>query len=58
MPEILKVHQYVTFVGVTPLQYALADYMESAPEHYLELPGFYQQKRDCCAIYWRIQSLS
>ena len=44
--ELLKVHQYVTFVGVTPLQYALADYMKSCPEHYLELPGFYQEKRD------------
>lgn len=44
--ELRKVHQYVAFVGVTPLQCALADFMESCPEHYLELPDFYQQKRD------------
>jgi len=44
--ELLKVHQYVSFCGVTPLQYALADYMAASPEHVEELPGFYQAKRD------------
>ncbi|NWA01430.1 pyridoxal phosphate-dependent aminotransferase [Pseudomonas gingeri] len=44
--ELRKVHQYVSFCGVTPLQYALADYMEAHPEHVEQLPAFYQQKRD------------
>ena len=44
--ELRKVHQYVSFCGVTPLQYALADYMAEHPEHVEELPGFYQAKRD------------
>jgi len=44
--ELRKVHQYVSFCGVTPLQYALADYMAEHPEHVDELPGFYQAKRD------------
>ena len=44
--ELRKVHQYVSFCGVTPLQYALADYMAASPEHVEELPGFYQAKRD------------
>jgi methionine aminotransferase len=44
--ELRKVHQYVSFCGVTPLQYALADYMSAHPEHVEELPAFYQAKRD------------
>ena len=44
--ELRKVHQYVNFCGVTPLQYALADFMAEHPEHVEELPGFYQAKRD------------
>jgi methionine aminotransferase len=40
------VHQYVNFCGVTPLQYALADFMAEHPEHVEELPAFYQAKRD------------
>ena len=44
--ELRKVHQYVSFCGVTPLQYALADYMAAHPEHVEELPAFYQAKRD------------
>ncbi len=44
--ELRKVHQYVSFCGVTPLQYALADFMAAHPEHVEELPAFYQQKRD------------
>ena len=38
--ELRKVHQYVSFCGVTPLQYALADFMAEHPEHVEELPGF------------------
>ncbi|MEA1608072.1 pyridoxal phosphate-dependent aminotransferase [Pseudomonas spirodelae] len=44
--ELRKVHQYVSFCGVTPLQWALADYMAEHPEHVDELPAFYQAKRD------------
>ncbi|WP_425918074.1 pyridoxal phosphate-dependent aminotransferase [Pseudomonas sp. GWSMS-1] len=44
--ELRKVHQYVSFCGVTPLQWALADYMAEYPEHVDELPAFYQAKRD------------
>jgi methionine transaminase len=43
--EFRKVHQYLTFSTVTPLQYALAEYLEDAIK-YLELPAFYQKKRD------------
>ncbi|MCQ4312940.1 pyridoxal phosphate-dependent aminotransferase [Pseudomonas stutzeri] len=44
--ELRKVHQYVSFTGVTPLQWALADFMAAHPEHLSELPAFYQTKRD------------
>ena len=43
--EFRKVHQYLTFSTVTPLQYALSEYLEDA-EKYLGLPAFYQKKRD------------
>ncbi len=44
--ELRKIHQYVSFTGVTPLQWALADFMAQQPNHVLELPAFYQAKRD------------
>nr|WP_314487956.1 pyridoxal phosphate-dependent aminotransferase [uncultured Pseudomonas sp.] len=44
--ELRKVHQYVNFCAVTPLQHALAEFMAAHPEHIDELPGFYQAKRD------------
>jgi methionine transaminase len=44
--ELRKVHQFVSFCGVTPLQHALADFMAAHPEHLDELPYFYQAKRD------------
>jgi methionine aminotransferase len=44
--ELRKVHQYVAFVAVTPIQLALADYLRDCPEHYRQLPAFYQRKRD------------
>src|SRR5690606_3653775 len=43
--EFRKVHQFVTFSVVTPIQYALADFLDK-PDHYFLLSGFYQQKRD------------
>ena len=44
--EFRRVHQFTTFTVVTPIQLALADFMEQAPEFHLELSDFYQQKRD------------
>ncbi|EPJ44116.1 MAG: methionine aminotransferase [Osedax symbiont Rs2] len=44
--EFRKVHQFLNFCTASPLQYALADIMEKQPEHYLQLPAFYQRKRD------------
>jgi len=44
--EFRKVHQFVQFAVATPMQAALADFMIECPEHHLELPGFYQAKRD------------
>ncbi len=44
--EFRKVHQYVTFASITPVQHALADFMTACPEHARELGSFYQGKRD------------
>ncbi|HIG43443.1 MAG: methionine aminotransferase [bacterium] len=44
--EFRKIHQFVTFTTHTPTQWALAEYMENYSEHYLQLPAFYQSKRD------------
>ena len=44
--EFRKVHQYLTFCTFSPAQWALAEVIEKLPQHYLELPAFYQQKRD------------
>ncbi|MCH2099340.1 MAG: pyridoxal phosphate-dependent aminotransferase [Pseudomonadales bacterium] len=44
--EFRKVHQYVTFTTITPVQLALADFLAAHPEHHLQLPAFYQAKRD------------
>ena len=46
MAEFRRVHQFVQFCVATPFQYALADFMDTDPSHYLELPRFYEQKRD------------
>ncbi|KAA9353115.1 methionine aminotransferase [Larkinella humicola] len=43
--EFRKIHQYLTFSTITPVQYALADYLKN-PEHYETLPAFYERKRD------------
>jgi methionine aminotransferase len=49
--EFRKVHQFTCFAVVNPIQHALADFMAKSPEHYLELPAFYQEKRDhFCAL--------
>lgn len=43
--EFRKIHQYVTFSVFAPAQYALADFL-AHKEHYMELPQFYQKRRD------------
>lgn len=45
MSEFRKVHQFNVFCVNSFEQYALADYLQD-PKPYLELPAFYQQKRD------------
>ena len=44
--EFRKVHQYLTFCTFHPAQAAFAEFLASTPQHYLELPAFYQPKRD------------
>jgi methionine aminotransferase len=43
--EFRKVHQFNVFTVNTPMQYALAQYLQD-PAPYLNLPTFYQEKRD------------
>jgi methionine aminotransferase len=43
--EFRKVHQFVTFSSMTPIQYAIAEFL-SARRGYPELSAFYQRKRD------------
>lgn len=43
--EFRKVHQFVTFAVSTPMQQGLAEFMADT-RHHLELPAFYEQKRD------------
>jgi methionine aminotransferase len=43
--EFRKVHQFNVFTVNTPMQFGLASYLEDA-SHYLDLPAFYQAKRD------------
>jgi len=43
--EFRKVHQFNVFTVNTPVQHGLAQYMRD-PAPYLELPAFYQRKRD------------
>ncbi len=48
MAEFRKVHQFNVFTVNTPMQVGLAAYMQD-PAPYLELPAFYQRKRDLFA---------
>ncbi len=43
--EFRKVHQFNVFTVNTPVQHGLAAYMAD-PQPYLQLPAFYQRKRD------------
>ena len=44
--EFRKVHQYVTFTTITPVQLGIADFLRAHPEHHEQLADFYQAKRD------------
>ncbi len=44
--ELRKVHQFVSFVAVTPVQLAVADFMRDDPAYPATLADFYQRKRD------------
>jgi methionine aminotransferase len=44
--EFRKIHQWTCYAVITPIQHAIADYMQDTPHHYAELPIFYEQKRD------------
>jgi methionine aminotransferase len=70
--EIQKIHQYLTFASNTPMQHALAEFIQKK-EVYLELSGFYQKKRDlfqafikksrfkilpCCGTYFQMVDYS
>jgi len=43
--EFRKVHQYNVFTVNTPMQHGIASYMAD-PQPWLDLPAFYQRKRD------------
>ena len=45
MSEFRKVHQFLVFSVNTPIQVAISEYLKNE-RHYLELPKFFQQKRD------------
>ena len=45
MAEFRKVHQFNVFTVNTPVQHGLARFMDD-PRPYVELPAFYQRKRD------------
>lgn len=44
--EFRRVHQFTVFTVVTPIQHALADFLEADPACGERLPAFYQAKRD------------
>lgn len=44
--ELRKVHQFVCFVAVTPVQLAVADFLAAEPDYPGTLGAFYQAKRD------------
>ncbi|MEE4110783.1 MAG: methionine aminotransferase [Halieaceae bacterium] len=44
--ELRKVHQYVAFVAVTPVQHALADFMTEEPAYPGRLARDYERRRD------------
>jgi methionine transaminase len=45
MQEFRKIHQYLVFSVNTPMQVGITNYLKNE-DHYLDLAGFFQQKRD------------
>ncbi len=43
--EFRKIHQYLTFCTITPVQMAIAEFLKK-PENYTTLSGFFENKRD------------
>jgi methionine transaminase len=46
MSEFRKVHQFNTFSIPTPIQHGIARYLAGKPQSWLDLPQFFQAKRD------------
>jgi methionine aminotransferase len=44
--ELRKVHQFNTFSIATPLQWAIAQYLDEKPDCWRDLSRFFQEKRD------------
>lgn len=44
--EFRRIHQFVNFTVNTPMQLGLADFLAEHAQHHLDLPNFYQHKRD------------
>jgi len=44
--EFRRVHQFTCYAVIRPVQHAIADYMNNTPNHYRELPAFYEARRD------------
>ena len=45
MKEIRKIHQFMVFSVSTPMQYAIAEYLQNE-DNYMNLSTFYEQKRN------------
>ncbi|MCP4754331.1 MAG: aminotransferase class I/II-fold pyridoxal phosphate-dependent enzyme [Proteobacteria bacterium] len=43
--EFQRIHQFLTFTSITPVQFAYAEFMQRK-DQYLNLSAFYQKKRD------------
>ena len=50
MKEFRKVHQYLVYCVNTPMQFAIADYLEN-PDRYNNIAAMYQRKRDTFLSY-------
>lgn len=46
MTVFRQIYQFASFCAVTPIQIALAQYLQQHPEHIQDLSSFYQHKRD------------
>lgn len=44
--QIRKIHQYLTFSTFAPAQWAFAEALQNDPSLYLDLPVFYEKRRD------------